>query len=57
MLVEVLCGSLSVNADHFVCKQSDLEGADADRWEGLTMEFMSHAISARFRGSLTFWVR
>ena len=31
----------------------DHEGADVDRWEGITMEFMSHDVSARFRGSLT----
>ena len=33
--------------------KNDFGGADVDRWEGVTMEFMSHAVSARFRGSLT----
>ena len=34
-------------------QKKGFKGADVVRWEGVTMEFMSHAVFARFRGSLT----
>ena len=33
--------------------KNDLRGADVDRWERVTIEFIFHAVSARFRGALT----